>query len=176
MTPTLNHVCAFLVLGLVASFASPQTAGASDAFLKGLEGSWRGRGAATLPGRQAEERISCRLTITWQAAASSLKVVGECASTQAKVPVNGRLTLNGKNVSGSLINAFEGATVTKSVGTTSETGLEVSSNYVDNATGTLTRTRQVVRKNGDGFSAEFFTFDTKSGTFKPAGSLAFSAK
>lgn len=166
-----------LLCGVVAlGMAVPSRADIAADFLKQLEGSWRGRGAAIIPGRQESERITCQVTNSYAEGKSELKVAGECASTLGKTPVNGLLIHVGTNISGTLLNAFKGATVTKSVGTVSAEALEVSSNFVDNITGNLTRTRQIIRKSANGFEADFFTFDNASGEFKPAGSLVFVAQ
>ncbi len=162
-------------MAMVLCAGQPAKADAAGDFLKQLEGNWRGRGQATIPGRKNAERITCQVTNIYEAASSELLVSGECASTQGKTPVKGRLSHTGNTVSGSLIDAYKGATVTKSVGSVSSLSLDVSSNFVDDATGNLTRTRQVVQLSDTGFSADFFTFDTRAQEFKPAGSLTFSA-
>ncbi len=175
MISSMRLVVAIVSLAVLA-FAIPQTASADDAgdFLKQLQGSWRGRGQATIPGREEAERITCQVNNIYEEVSAELRVTGECASTLGKTPVNGMLSHNGSNVSGSLINAYKGATVTKSVGSIVAQSLEVSSNFVDNATGNLTRTRQVVHMSEGGFTADFYTFDNSTGTFKAAGSLTFS--
>ena len=104
-------------------------------FLKGLEGSWRGRGSAILPGRENAERITCQVTNSYKGKA--LVVNGECASTQGKTSVSGRLNHAGETVTGSFINALQGASMTKSSGALSGGNLTVSSNFVENATGHL---------------------------------------
>jgi hypothetical protein len=169
-TKTMAAAALALVAGsVVPAFADP----ASD-FLKGLEGSWRGRGSAILPGREKAERVTCQLTNAFQG--DALVVNGQCASTQGKANVSGRLSHAGEKVSGSFINALPGAKMTKSTGALSGGNLVVSSSFIENATGDLTRTRQVIRKGGSGFKAEFFTFDNASGAYEPTGSITFSAK
>ena len=164
-----------LCLGLLAaSMPASAAADAADDFLKSIEGKWRGRGTAIIPGRSGAERIVCQVTNSYSAETRQLRVNGECASTQGKTIVSGKLTHAGSSISGSLINAFKGATVTKSSGSMIGENMEVSSSFVDNSTGNLTRTRQVFRKSPAGFTAEFFTFDNVSGAFKPAGTIAFS--
>ncbi len=168
--------CAGLAACLAVLVALPGVARADTAgeFLKGLEGSWRGRGSAVIPGREKSERISCQVTNSYEGKA--LVVSGECASTQGKTSVSGRLNHSGDAVTGSFINAFKGASMTKSSGSVSGGRLTVSSNFVENATGQLARTQQVIRKAGSGFKADFFVFDNASGAFEPAGSITFSQK
>lgn len=163
-----------IALALLAGTSVPAFADPASDFLKGLEGSWRGRGSAILPGREKAERITCQVTNDFQG--DALVVNGECASTQGKSPVSGRLSHAGEKVSGSFINALQGARMTKSSGALSGGNLVVSSSFVENATGNLTRTRQVIRKGGSGFKADFFTYDNASGSYQPAGSITFSAK
>jgi hypothetical protein len=171
---TVTCTAAALVMALVAGPVAPAFADPASDFLKGLEGSWRGRGSALLPGREKPERITCQVTNEYEG--DSLVVSGECASTQGKSSVSGRLSHAGEKVSGSFINALQGATMTKSSGALSRGNLVVSSSFVENATGNLTRTRQVIRKGGSGFKADFFTYDQASGSYEPSGSITFSAK
>jgi hypothetical protein len=168
-----THAVAF-GLAVLAGTSVPALADPASDFLKGLEGSWRGRGSAILPGREKAERITCQVTNDYQG--DALVVNGECASTQGKAPVSGRLSHAGEKVTGSFINALQGARMTKSTGALNGGNLVVSSSFVENATGNLTRTRQVIRKGGSGFKADFFTYDNASGAYQPAGSITFSAK
>jgi len=163
-----------LALALAAGTGVPARADTASDFLKGLEGSWRGRGSAILPGREKAERITCQVTNDFQGEA--LVVKGECASTQGKAAVSGRLSHAGDKVSGSFIDAVQGAKMTTSAGSLSGGNLVVSSSFVENATGNLTRTRQVIRKGGSGFKADFFTYDNASGAYQPSGSITFSAQ
>jgi hypothetical protein len=174
-----RRIVARLVLCLAFAGIMPAVAARADVaadFLRTLEGSWRGRGSATIPGRLNPERITCQITNTYEAASGDLVVAGECASTQGKTPVQGKLSHKGNAVSGSIISTLRGATVTTSSGSISGGRLTVSSSLMENATGRLVRTQQVIRKEGGGFEASFFTYDNASGTFKPAGNLMFSAK
>ena len=116
----------------------------------------------------------CQVENRFDAAAKALVVSGNCASTQAKSTVSGRLSYSGSSVTGALIDSFEGATVTKSVGTVSDGQLVVTTNFVDNATGNLTRTRQVIRLRDEGFEAQFFIYSNARAAFEPNGSMDFS--
>jgi hypothetical protein len=160
----------------VAANAHPASADAAGDFLRNLEGSWRGRGSATIPGRDKPERITCQITNTYVASSGDLVVAGECASTQGKTPVQGKLSHKGNAVSGSIISSLRGAKVTTSSGSVSGSRLTVSSSLMEDATGRLVKTRQVIRTSGSGFEASFYTYDNASGAFEPAGNLVFSAK
>ena len=155
----------------------PQQAAAdAKSFLQRIEGSWKGNGKAKIPGREAEERISCKVDNIYNSEAGALEISGDCATTQAKSSVSGELVHAGNNVTGSLIGSFDGATITKSNGSISGGELVVSTNFLDNATGHLTRSRQVVRITDPGFEAEFYTFSNKEGKFLKAGSIKFTSK
>lgn len=160
----------------VSLTAETARADAAGDFLRNLEGTWRGRGSATIPGRDTPERITCQITNTYEPASGDLIVAGECASTQGKTPVQGKLSHQGNAVSGSIISSLRGATVTTSSGSVSGSRLTVSSSLLEDATGRLVRTQQVIRKSGSGFEAAFFTYDNASGAYKPAGNLVFSTK
>lgn len=159
---------------MIAAMSVPAQSGQGADFLKGLDGSWRGRGSALIPGRDEPERITCQIAGTF--ADDALSVTGECASTQGKTRVSGRLVSDGSKVSGSLINALAGAELTRSSGSVEGGRLVVASDFVQSATGKLTRTQQIVRRSGGGFTAQFFTYDNASGRYEPAGDIKFSAK
>ena len=161
----------------VPAVGSPNVARAdAGAFLKSLEGGWRGSGVAKLPGRESEERISCRVTNDYDGNANELSINGTCATTQAKSTVNGKLNFSGNEVTGALMGSFDGSRMTKSTGKVNGNELVVSANFVDNATGALWRSRQVVRKTGKGFSADFYTYENAKGEFVKSGSIQFSSK
>ncbi len=174
--PTLAGRLSVLAFLSIAASLAPTGSAVADAgsFLRSIAGDWRGRGEASIPGRESAEKISCRVSNTYDEARSELVVTGQCATTQAKNAVNGRIQHNGNSVSGAFLSAFDGATVTKSNGSLQGQTLVVSTNFVDNATGNLTRSRQVIRKEGSGFSAEFYLFSNKNGAFERAGSISFS--
>ncbi|MEC9342205.1 MAG: hypothetical protein VYD64_00010, partial [Pseudomonadota bacterium] len=141
-----------LATGLNAAMPAAQAAEAAGQFLKRLEGEYRGRGSAMLPGRDDAEKVTCQLTNHYDADGKTLVVKGKCASAQAKSSVSGKMMHDGDSVSGSLISSAE-ATVTKSSGSVSGGKLTVTTNFVDNTTGRLTRTLQVIRHAGSGFEA-----------------------
>jgi hypothetical protein len=162
-----------LVLAAVAACPDAAMADAGS-FLRSIEGSWRGRGTAKIPGRRDVERVICQVENAFLAADSALEINGNCATTQSKSSVSGRITFSGDSVSGSLIGNLDGATITKSDGSYADDELVVSTNFLDNATGDLTRSRQVIRKTEAGFEAEFYTFDNRQGKFLITGSIRFS--
>lgn len=162
---------------IAAGGETEDTAGRGRAFLRQLQGSYRGRGVALIPGRPKEERVICQIANLFDEAESALVIEGECASTMGKTRVDGRLAQDGERVTGSLIHALKGATMTTSRGVFSEDGaLVVFSSFVNNSSGNLTRTRQVIRNDEAGFAADFYTFDNASGDYRPVGSIAFSAE
>lgn len=171
-------VPAALAAAIATSLVTPEPARAdvAGAFLKSLEGSWRGRGTARIAGRGDAERVTCRVQNNYQAANLVLSVDGNCATTQAKSAVRGRLVHNGSSVTGSLLNAIEGSTMTQSKGQVSGGKLTVSSSFVDDRTGGLTRSRQVIRLTSNGFRADFFLYDNAKAKYEPAGQVVFTQR
>lgn len=169
-------VAAALAVGAAVAVAPAPAHADASAFLKSLEGTWKGSGTARIPGREEAERIVCSVNNAYAAASSALNVDGDCATTQAKSTVRGQLTSSGSSVSGSLINAIEGATLTKSSGTVRGNQLIVSSSFVDDRTGELTRSRQVIQRQGNGFAAAFYIYDNAKDAFEPAGQMQFTRR
>ncbi|MCB1461552.1 MAG: hypothetical protein KDJ90_03760 [Nitratireductor sp.] len=170
----LLKVCvvgAMLAIGMGGTM--PANAADAGAFLKQLAGNYRGRGSAKLDGRDNTEKVSCQVTNTYDAGSRALTVRGNCASTQAKSSVSGKMVHNGDNVSGSLFASGE-VTVTKSSGSVKGGKLTVSTNFSDKTSGKLTRTLQVIRRSGSGFEAEFFTYNYSNKKFERTGSIRFS--
>jgi hypothetical protein len=152
----------------------PAFADDGSALLASLAGNWNGRGSAKLPGREKAERVTCRIATNWDAAARTLAVAGVCATTQAKNNVRGSLKLEGGSVSGSFLGNFDGATATRSTGSVSGSELVVQTSFVNDATGALSQTRQVIRRGGGGFTSDFYLFDSRSGQFEKSGSMTFT--
>ena len=168
---------ALLALVMTGPLApAPAHADAAGVFLKSLQGSWRGRGTALIPGRPSAERITCRVNNSYQAASLALKVDGNCATTQAKSAVRGQLVHKGAAVTGSLMNAIEGSTMTQSTGKVSGNKLTVSSSFVDDRTGQLTRSRQIIVKTAGGFQADFFLYDNAKAKYEHAGQVVFTQR
>jgi hypothetical protein len=127
-----------------------------------------------LPGREKPERVTCSIENRWDGKAAALTVSGQCASSQGKSPVTGRLELKGSEISGSFLGDFDGATPTKSGGVASSSELVVVTSFVDNRTGALSQTRQVIRPSAKGFSAVFYLFDNRTRTFEKSGEMEFT--
>lgn len=170
---------ASLAIAIMASFAFavPVSANADPgSFLKSLEGEWRGSGLYRFEGRRTDERIRCRVTNTYDAATQRLSLTGSCATAQLKNSVEGYLTEDGGKVSGALLGTLDGSRMTKSTGSVKGNQLVVLANFVDNATGTLYRSQQVIRRTGKGFEADFYWYDNKLGKFAKSGSIDFTSR
>jgi hypothetical protein len=165
--------CVFALLLMLVAYPAKADAGA---FLRGMEGSYRGSGTAKIPGRDKLENVSCRVSNSYDGNTNILAITGNCATTQAKNVVRGELKHDGNNVTGSLIGAVDGLSLTKSSGTLNGNQLVVSSSFVSNNTGRLTRSRQIISRTGSGFNTQFYTFDNKSGSFIKAGSINFTSR
>lgn len=177
MIPLGIRGVAVSLMAISLAFVVPAQAAAADAagdFLRAMAGNFRGKGSAKLFGRTDPESIACKLVATFDPGEKALRISGDCASTQGKSAVKGKLSYSGNSVTGSLIGEVDGATITKSVGTVKGGLLVVTTNFVDNATGNLTRTRQVIQLSDSGFIAQFFTYNNANARFEPAGDLAFS--
>jgi hypothetical protein len=168
---------ASLAIAIMASFViavvGPANADAGS-FLKSLAGEWRGSGLYRFEGRQTDERISCRVTNTYNAAAQRLELNGKCATAQIKNSIQGYLTEDGGNVSGALMGTLDGSRMTKSTGSVKGNQLVVLAYFVDNATGTLYRSQQVIRRTGKGFEVDFYWYDNKLGKFAKTGNIKFT--
>jgi len=85
------------MLGVVGMW--PQAPASADpAIIKNIEGSWRGSGTVT-PSRGGRERINCR--VKYDVLGSRIKQHIYCAGADYKINVNGKLTVQGNNISGS---------------------------------------------------------------------------
>ena len=170
---TRTMVAAAALGGAVCVTAPVAYADDAGAFLKRLAGEYRGRGNAKINGRDKAENVSCKISNSYDAGAKALTVTGNCASTQAKSSVSGKMTHSGDSVSGSLFTSGE-ASVTKSSGSVKGGKLTVRTNFVDNTTHQLTQTIQVIRHTGNGFEAEFFVYDNGQKKYEPSGRIRFS--
>ena len=166
-------VAAMLLGGMVGATAPAAQAADAGQFLKKLAGDYRGHGTAKLMGRDQAEKVSCKISNRYDAGSKALVVQGNCASTQAKSSVSGKMVHSGDKVSGSLFSTGE-STMTKSTGSVTGGKLTVTTNFVDNTTHQLTRTLQVIRASGGGFVADFFVYDNGSGKFESTGKISFS--
>ncbi|MGI9399649.1 MAG: hypothetical protein ACR2O0_00210 [Rhizobiaceae bacterium] len=148
----------------------------AGSFLKSLEGEWRGRGLYRFEGRNTDERLNCRVTNTYNEAAERLSLKGDCATAQFKNSIQGQLAKDGNNVSGAMMGTLDGSRMTKSMGSIKGNQLVVQAYFVDNATGTLYRSQQIIRKTGKGFEADFYWYDNKLGKFTKSGNVKFTSK
>ncbi len=167
---TAIYACAALCFATSTAFAD-----AASEFLASLDGKFRGRGMATLEFSDEEQRVSCRIENKFDQSSSELKISGECASTQGKTTVRGKLSVKDGEITGSFISPFPNSELTTSNGVLKDGSLVVSATFVDNDTGNLRRFRQIVStEKENGFSSSFQSYDNASKLFKEAGSMEFS--
>lgn len=170
---------ACLAIAVMASVAIGVPASAiadSGSFLKSLEGKWRGSGLYRFEGRKDNERLSCRVINTYDASAHQLSLSGDCATAQFKNSIRGKIKEDGNRVTGAMMGTLDGSRMTKSTGSIKGNQLVVLANFVDNATGTLYRSQQVIRKTGRGFEADFYWYDNKLGKFTKSGNIKFTSR
>ena len=163
---------------VVAAAATIPASALADAgsFLKSLEGKWSGNGYYRFEGRETDERISCRVLNEYDEAEGRLSLTGSCASAQIKNSMEGYLATDGDKVSGVLLGMLDGSRLTKSSGSVNGDRLVVLANFVDNATNTLYRSQQVIRRTDKGFEADLYWFDNKLGEFSKSGTIKFSSR
>lgn len=166
------------VLLTSAIFATGTSAYASDAasFLKGLDGSYRGRGKAIYAKGKKTVNVSCQIANHISDDGNSLKITGVCATTQGKAKVKGQLKLAGSKFSGAFFSPSTTMKLTKSFGAVKGDALTMTSFFLDSRTGLLTRIRQVVKKSGAGFSSSISTYDNAEKKYQPSGSIKFKKK
>lgn len=166
------------VLFTSAILATGTLTHANDAtsFLKGLDGSFRGRGKAIYAKGKKTVNVSCQISNHLSSDGTDLKITGVCATTQGKAKVKGRLKLAGTKISGAFFSPSATMKLTKSFGMVKGNALTVTSFFVDSRTGILTRIKQIVKKSGNGFSSSISTYDNASKKFLPSGSIKFKKK
>lgn len=166
------------VLLISAVFATGTSAHATDAasFLKGLDGSFRGRGKATYANGKKTVNVSCQIANHLSTDGSDLKITGVCATTQGKANVKGRLKLLGSKFSGAFFSPSVTMKLTKSYGVVKGNALTMTSFFVDDRSGQLTRIKQVVQKTNAGFSSSISTYDNASKKFRTSGTIKFKKK
>ncbi len=175
MRVTMQIILIGLALSGPLDVAAAAPGNAGD-FLEAMAGSFRGRGSAVFPGSNRPERIVCQVANRYDGDARSLVVNGECATAQGKSAVSGEMRHAGAGVSGSLLGNFDGSTITRSSGTVNNGALTVQTSFVDDATGNLTETRQVMHLSQDGFIAEFYTLNRKTKAYDLTGTMTFSSR
>ncbi len=153
---------------------SPAYADSPAKFLAGLDGEFKGRGMAILEFSDKEQRITCKLKNNFDETQEELHISGECASTQGKASVNGKLQIVDGQITGSFFSPFPNSEMTTSQGTISNGSLVVSAAFVNNETGNLQKVRQIVsRATNSGFDSKFQSFDNASDSYQDAGSMKF---
>ena len=162
----------FLALGLTLAFAPAASADTAGDFLKKLEGSYSGRGTAKILGSE-DERIACKITNTYDAAATRLSLTGECASTKGKNPVSGSVTASGGALTGTFVAPSSNMKVTRSSGSIEGGRMVLLTALFDEKAGNLIRVRQEISAAADGITAMFFTYDNASGEYEKSGTIEF---
>lgn len=166
------------VLFVSLNLAPGMSVFAADAasFLKGLDGSFRGRGKAIYADGRKSVNVSCQIANHLSADGNDLKITGVCATTQGKAKVKGRLKISGQKFSGAFFSPSVNMKLTKSYGVVKGDALTMTSFFVDDRSGMLTRIKQVVKRTGSGFSSSISTYDNASKTYKASGTIKFKKK
>ncbi|MBL4890530.1 MAG: hypothetical protein JKX91_01630 [Rhizobiaceae bacterium] len=166
------------VLFASVNFATGTLVYAADAasFLKGLDGSFRGRGKATYADGKKSVNVSCQIANRLSSDGNDLTISGVCATTQGKAKVNGQLKLSDSKFSGTFFSPSATMKLTKSYGVMTGDALTMTSFFVDNSSGTLTRIKQVVQRTATGFSASISTYDNASKKYRTSGIIKFKKK
>lgn len=147
----------------------------AENFLESLNGEFRGRGEAILELSNRQERVSCKLDNTFNSENKVLEIAGVCATTQGKAEVEGKLSMVNGKVVGSFLSPFKNSKITKETSNYDDGKLVISTAFVSNDTGNLTRMRQiVVNDEKGGFNSTFQKFDNASGAYKDTGYVEFS--
>lgn len=149
---------------------TPAMANEASQFLASLEGEYAGRGEAQLLGESAD-RIACRINNSFDASVNTLSLSGECASTKGKDAVQGRIVANGSGINGSFVSPRDSVEVTQSSGSYNNGEMILSASFFDKRVQKLTKVRQIVSRTDSGITAQFMTFDNKSGSYQPTGQI-----
>lgn len=163
---------------IVASISTSIPAHASDAtqFFQGLDGSYRGRGKAHFNDGKKSFIVSCQIANKVSANGNKLKISGVCATTQGKAPVRGELNLKGASVSGAFFSPSANMKLTKSWGQVVKNKLTVTSFFIDEQSGALTRIKQIVLKIKGGFTSSISTYNNITKKFQNSGTIKFVKK
>ncbi len=144
-------------------------------FLETLNGEYRGRGEAIMELSNQQERVSCKLDNNFSTEENILSIVGVCATTQGKAEVQGKLSVVDGQVVGSFLSPFKNSKVTKETSNYDNGTLVISTSFVNNDTGNLSRMRQIVVSNpAGGFNSTFQKFDNAAGDYKDTGYVEFT--
>lgn len=149
----------------------------ANEFLQALEGIYRGKGEAVMPVSQKTESLRCSLTNSFNLETKTLEIDGRCATVQGKSNVKGSLVVKDTEIVGSFISPFDDVTITQSTNEYTNGKLVVSTSFVDNKSGKLSKLRQVIkRKDDDVFEAVFLKFDNASSSYLENGSVVFQKR
>lgn len=166
------------VLFSSAVFATNTPVHAADAasFLKGLDGSFRGRGKATYAKGKKWVNVSCQIANKLSSDGNKLKITGVCATTQGKAKVKGHLHLSGSKFTGTFFSPSVTLKLTKSFGMVKGNALTMTSYFTDSRDESLTRVRQVVKRTAKGFNSYISTYDYASKKYVQSGLIKFKKK
>ena len=165
---------------LLASAMTPVDvfAGEAEDFLQMLDGKFRGRGKVVFQNMTGEQPVSCRIENSYDEAQKVLSVTGNCASTQGKTVVKGQLEIVEGKIAGSFISPNAKSEITQSNGEIRGDELIVSTSFVNNDSGNLSRIRQIVvlpTEDGTGFMSKFQSYDNASKEYQDTGWVEFSS-
>ena len=148
-----------------------------SAFLASLDGSYKGKGKAKISPAAEPQKIVCRVMNSFMDETATLHLVGNCASTQGKVKIDAEFSVVDGKFQGSFLAPIANSKVTKSDGVLVDGSLVVSTSYVNNGSGSLTRVRQIISPDEEGgFHATFLQFDNAAGDYLETGSVEFKAQ
>ena len=167
---------AFIANASAEEAQASQTNGGAREFLESMVGEYRGRGEVLVGPARSQERVSCKLSNNFDAAALALAINGKCATTQGRVDVDGTLKMNDdKNIVGSFLSTSKDSEITQSSGSFSNGSLTLSMSMISKRTGDLSKTRQVVSRNSEGgFSSVFYKYDNASKSYLETGKVNFT--
>ena len=165
-----------LMLASVPNYANAQTS--SEAFLKNLDGTYRGRGLAVLPVSGREERVSCQIENVFDEGEKKLSITGRCATTQGKIGVTGELLIKGNGkIEGTFISPSENVELKNSAIEIVGGKLVISTETFDKKKAKTSKAKQIVEVSepGQKFTSEFELFDEEKNAYMPVGTLDFKS-
>ena len=174
----MKNIFILLAVLVLQMQTSPAIANSDNltVFLANLDGSYKGRGKASVSPAADPQKIVCRIMNSFMADTSTLHLEGDCATTQGKVKIDAEFSVVDGKFQGSFLAPIANSKVTKSDGVLVDGSLVVSTSYVNNGSGNLTRVRQVISpKDSGGFHAKFLQFDNAAGDYLETGNVDFKA-
>jgi hypothetical protein len=165
----IGKVAAVVTLLLVALLSMPSDAATKKAAPKAtgnpfdiLKGYWSGGGTVT-PVKGNPERVSCK--VTYIVAGASVSQAMRCAGTDYKFNTSSKLTYSGGKISGSWSETAYDASGSVSGSAVGNTAHAVISG--DKFSG-----RMSINVSGSRHTINIVQLDPKSGTYRPAASVA----